>query len=345
VKIGLVHGIASEADRLRHALDAPAGPYDVIWVARTAEEAVTLAGTAAPHLVLMDLATVKGDAASATRRLTAGARSAVLIMTTSVQANAAQVFEAMGHGALDVVDVTAGSGWADGMTGLLAKVATIARLIGDGRAPAERHRAAPTAAASARPFLVVIGASAGGPAALADLLGRLPKDFPAAIIIVQHVEARFTAGMAGWLGEKAALPVAVAAEGDRITGGTVLLAGTNDHLILTPIERLRYTPEPQDGVYRPSIDVFFHSVSKHWRGDAAGVLLTGMGRDGAIGLGELRRAGHVTIAQDEATSTVYGMPKAATALGAAVDVLPLERIALRLQKIVACRHQGERKPT
>ena len=95
-------------------------------------------------------------------------------------------------------------------------------------------------------------------------------------------------------------------------------------------DRLGYTPEPRDSVYRPSVDVFLHSVCRLWAGDAVGVLLTGMGRDGALGLKALRRQGHLTIAQDRATSAVYGMPKAAAALEAAVDILALERIAPRL---------------
>ena len=181
-----------------------------------------------------------------------------------------------------------------------------------------------------RERLVAIGASAGGPAALAALLSGLPKDFPAAVVIVQHVDERFTQGMAEWLGGQSALPVRVAKEGDRPTAGIVLLAGTNDHLTFKTAERIGYTPDPRSQAYRPSVDVFFASIGALWSGEAIGVLLTGMGRDGAIGLKTLRDKGCYTIAQDQATSTVYGMPKAAASLGAAVDVLPLERIAPRL---------------
>jgi len=109
-----------------------------------------------------------------------------------------------------------------------------------------------------------------------------------------------------------------------------LLAATNDHLRFISSERMGYTSEPRDQSYRPSVDVFFNSAGAHWPGEVVGVLLTGMGRDGAKGLKTLRDKGHYTIAQDQATSTVYGMPKAAASLGAAVDILPLERIAPRL---------------
>jgi two-component system response regulator WspF len=113
----------------------------------------------------------------------------------------------------------------------------------------------------------------------------------------------------------------------------VLVAGGNDHLIFKAGARLGYTPEPRDKIYRPSIDVFFDSVCRLWRGAAIGVLLTGMGRDGAQGLQSLRGRGHHTIAQDEATSAVYGMPKAAAALNAAVDILPLGGIAARITEV------------
>jgi chemotaxis response regulator CheB len=187
-----------------------------------------------------------------------------------------------------------------------------------------------------RERLVAIGASAGGPAALSTVLSGLPEDFPAAVVIVQHVDERFAQGMAEWLSRQCALSVRVAKEGDRPTAGTVLLAGTNDHLTFKTAGRIGYTPEPREQPYRPSVDTFFASIDALWPGEAIGVLLTGMGRDGAIGLKALRDKGCYTIAQDQATSTVYGMPKAAASLGAAVDILPLEHIAPRL--VEAFRH-------
>jgi two-component system, chemotaxis family, response regulator WspF len=188
--------------------------------------------------------------------------------------------------------------------------------------------------------LVAIGASAGGPAVLAALLSRLPKDFGAAIVIVQHMDAHMAAGMVDWLGQNSALSVRLAQEGDRPRPGTALVAGTSDHLVLKTPTRLGYTPDPREYVYRPSVDVFFHSVGRLWRGGITGVLLTGMGRDGAAGLKALRDGGCHTIAQDEESSAVYGMPKAAARLNAAVDILPIEKITSRLVSLVA--HQTAR---
>jgi chemotaxis response regulator CheB len=262
---------------------------------------------------------------------------AILIVTESVHVHAARIFEAMGHGALDVVEMPAPctGDLQESAQPLLAKLAIISRLLGEKdvnrRAAVSSH---PTAQPILRHPLVAIGASAGGPAALAAVLGKLPGDFPAAIVVIQHVEAQFASGMADWLSEHSALPVVLAKEGERPSVGRVLLAGTNDHLMLTAGGRVVYTPEPRDYVYRPSVDVFFESVTRQWRGTAIGVLLTGMGRDGALGLKALRDRGHHTIAQDRASSAVYGMPKAAATLNAAVDILPMARIAARLMDLV-----------
>src|SRR3989442_15592131 len=138
--------------------------------------------------------------------------------------------------------------------------------------------------------------------------------------------------------------VGLAREGEEPALGEVLIAESSDHMVLSGSNRLAYTPEPRDFPYRPSVDVFFESVAKHWRGDVAAVLLTGMGRDGAKGLKTLRNRGHYTIAQDQATSAVYGMPKAAAALDAAVDILPLERIAPTLTGLFAANLKHSIRP-
>jgi two-component system response regulator WspF len=183
---------------------------------------------------------------------------------------------------------------------------------------------------STRPPLVVIGASAGGPGALAELLKGLPAGFSAAIVIVQHLDERFIEGLAHWLAEQSGRPVRLAREGERPEVGVALLAGSGEHLTIRADGRLGYVSEPRDHAYRPSVDVFFQSACDNWPAKVAGVLLTGMGADGAAGLKALRLKGGLTIAQDQATSAVYGMPKAAAAAGAAVDILPLNRIAARL---------------
>jgi two-component system response regulator WspF len=338
VRIGIVNDRPLAVEALKRAV-ALRSEHHVIWVAKHGGEAVELCAKATPHLVLMDLIMPQMDGVEATRRIMASTPCAILIVTASVGANSRRAYEAMGHGALDAVD-TPGLGSADPQQSaapLLTKIETIGRMLNDKRrlGHLEGHRHT-RRRGTAVDRLIAIGASAGGPAALATVLRGLPKDFPAAIVVIQHVDERFAAGMATWLGQQTALTVRVAVEGDRLTPGTVLLAGTNNHLVFKGADRVGYEVEPSEYSYRPSVDVFFQSVSHHWPGEAIGVLLTGMGRDGAVGLRALRNQGHHTIAQDEASSVVYGMPKAAAKLQAAVDILSVDRIAPQLVEIVTC---------
>jgi len=213
--------------------------------------------------------------------------------------------------------------------------------------------AGPYDATTKPPMLVAIGASAGGPGALATVLSVLPADYRGAIVVLQHVDVQFASSMASWLAGKITLPARVAKEGDPLVPGTVVLATGHDvHLTVTRAGVLRYVRANTAGAstallktppsvpaavpayaYAPSIDVFFESVATYWHGPAIGVLLTGMGRDGAQGLRAMRDAGAVTIAQDRASSVVYGMPKAAIELAAAGEVLPITRIGPRLLDI------------
>jgi len=146
------------------------------------------------------------------------------------------------------------------------------------------------------------------------------------MVIVQHVDAQFAGGLAKWLGDQAAIPVTLAREGMQPEPGTAYLAESNDHLVIGADRTFRYTAEPVDNPYRPSVDAFFESLEANWKRPGVAALLTGIGRDGARGLLALRRAGWHTIAQDERSSVIYGMPKAAVELGAAKEILPLERI-------------------
>jgi chemotaxis response regulator CheB len=336
VRIGVVTNVAAVAEVLRRVVGLKP-EHHVIWVAASGAEAVARCSKETPDLVLIDLLLAGMDGVETTRRIMASTPCAILLVTPSVRVDAGRVFEAMGHGALDAIDtpVLAGGDLREVAAPLLTKIDTSARLIA-GKQDAQSavgHR--DRASRCRHDRLIAIGASAGGPAVLATMLRHLPKDFPAAIVIVQHVDEQFASGMAEWLDQDSALFVRVAKEGDQPTVGHVLLASTGDHLTLKSADRLGYTAVPRDRVYRPSVDVFFQSVCRLWRGEAVGVLLTGMGRDGALGLRALRDQGHYTIAQDEATSAVYGMPKAAATLDAAVDILAAERIAPKLIEVMS----------
>lgn len=335
MKIAIVNDMPMAVEALRRAL-AFEPAHQIIWVATNGAEAVACCAEQLPDLILMDLIMPVMDGVEATRRIMAETPCAIVLVTVDREQNVLRVFEAMGYGALDVVDTPAiGSGNPrEAAAPLLRKILNVEWLIGQ-RTAHEPMSGSPKRAPSKRGSLVAIGSSAGGPAALEVLLKGLPRDFPAAIVLVQHVDQVFAAGMAEWLASVSGLPVRLAREGEQPQPGTVLLAGTNHHIRLLKNGTLAYTAEPVNEIYRPSIDVFFDSVARFWTGDAVGVLLTGMGRDGAQGLKTLREQGFLTIAQDQASCAVYGMPKAAATIAAAVEIKPLLTIAPRLIEVFA----------
>jgi len=171
-----------------------------------------------------------------------------------------------------------------------------------------------------------LGASCGGPKALAVVLSRLPGDLPAAVVVAQHMDPQFFADLAGWLGSQCSLPTTFAQAGEVPLNGRVYVAKGPDHLVLGRRRTFECQSEPETP-YRPSVDALFLSLARHapWPGAAA--LLTGMGRDGAKGLLALRKAGWTTLVQNEKTSEIYGMPKAALEAGAADMAFPLDSIA------------------
>lgn len=321
MRIAIVNDMSLAVEALRRVL-MQAPEHKIAWIAYTGAEAVQKCAHDRPDLILMDLFMPEMDGIEATRQIMQRSPCAILIVTADVEHSSAKVFEAMGHGALDAVNtpILGSSGTPEDARLLLSKIKTIGKLIGKTEfTPIHAHFP-----------LVIIGASTGGPKAIVTILSQLPPDFGAAIVIVQHVDVQFARGMIDWLGQQTALPVRKAMSGDRPTKGTVLFAYTNDHLCLQSNGTFAYTPYPIDYPYRPSVDVFFRSVAQYWKDQGTAILLTGMGRDGAEGLKTLRQRGWYTIAQAEESCVVYGMPKAAVELNAAIDVLSPDAIATAL---------------
>jgi two-component system chemotaxis response regulator CheB len=182
--------------------------------------------------------------------------------------------------------------------------------------------------------LLAIASSTGGPQALLTLLRRLPPTFPLPIVVVQHIAAGFTQGLAEWLARECRRPVACAADGDKPGPGSVLLAPDARHLLLGADGRVRLAAGDPPAIC-PAADVMMESVAAAFNAQVIGVILTGMGRDGAVGMQAIRQAGGYTIAQDEHTSIIFGMPRAAINLGVIDEVLPLDGIAPRLEQLVA----------
>ena len=302
------------------------------------------ANSARPDIILMDLVMPGIDGAETTRRIMHSAPCVILVVTATTVGNRDKVFEAMGHGALDAVN-TPVLGPGQDMSGaepLIQKLRTVARLVGT-RSPrpgrASRQRARPHAPDTQNFPVVALGASTGGPQALAEIVSALP--------------ARFSRRRCWWCSTwmrnslrvwphgsstSARMPVAVARHGEMLRPGRVWIAGSSEHLIYAN-GLAHYTPAPRHATHSPSIDVLFASLAQPHRAPRIGVLLTGMGRDGAEGLRAMRRAGALTIAQDASTSVVYGMPRAAAELKAAAEILPLAAIAPRICEFMAAYAQ------
>ncbi len=337
MKIAIVNDMTSALAALRRVLQA-VPDCQVVWTARDGAEAVAKCHREPPDLILMDLLMPVMDGVEATQHIMKCYPCAILIVTACTETNMSQVYEALGYGALDAVDtpVLGADGSAEMASKLLAKIARIRKLLKPAPTGSKGKFASRYAKLERRyepSFtlpLVAIGSSTGGPKALAAILSQLPAGFGAALVIVQHVGGHFSSGFIEWLAQQTALPVRLATAGDRLRKGTVLVAGTNDHLYLKPDLTFGYTKNPVSYPYRPSVDVFFKSLAENWKGKGTAILLTGMGRDGALGLRALRLQGWHTIAQNKESCTIYGMPKAAVELDAAVEVLSLEAIATTL---------------
>ncbi|MFM7205522.1 MAG: chemotaxis-specific protein-glutamate methyltransferase CheB [Planctomycetaceae bacterium] len=324
MRIGIVNDLKSACEALRRVVDS-LPDHQVAWTAGDGVEAIAMARRDRPDLILMDLLMPHMDGAQATRQIMATAPCAILVVTATVSGNISLVYDAMGYGALDAVDtpMLGPAGEVTGAGALVEKIGTIAKLVG---ATADPRRGRRPAASSTPPRLLIVGASTGGPKAVADLLLPLPHEWNVAVVVVQHVDVAFAPGLAKWLGDRTGRAVRVAEHGQHPLAGDVLLAGTNDHLVLTRSRTLEYRQEPRDVFFRPSVDVFFESVAEHWPHTGTAAVLTGMGRDGARGLIKLRTRGWHTIAQDEATSVVFSMPKASIDAGAACEVLAIDRM-------------------
>ncbi len=334
MRIAIVNDMMMAAEALRRVINGMPG-NGLAWIARDGAEAVERCKWDLPDLILMDLIMPVMDGAEATRQIMAHTPCAILVVTATVDGHSGKVFEALGGGALDAVQtpLLSGNGQLDGAASLKFKIDMIGRRGADDhqhRRPGNQPANELQPRIPAREGLVAIGASAGGPAALAAVLSTLPGDFSLAIVIVQHIDAQFVPSMVAWLNGQSRVPVRIAHQGDHPEPGVAMIAATNDHLVFVGSSALGYTPEPRNCSYRPSVDVFFGSVVRYWKGEVAGVLLSGMGRDGAQGLKDMRDAGALTIAQDSASCAVYGMPKAAAELNAAVKILPVNEISKEL---------------
>jgi len=303
------------------------GDLEVVAVCASGEQALEALPRLTPDLVTMDLELPGMDGVRAVEEIMRSHAVPILVLSAHGNSGSPRVAEALEAGAVEAVSKTRlrlDDPDGEAAVELRQRLGRLARRgVRRGLPPARPRRGDPS--------VVGICASTGGPRALAAVLAGLPADFPLPVLVVQHITAGFLDGLIGWLDQSVPLPVALAEDGQDLQHG-VWFAPDDAHLMLEPERTLKLDRETVDGQHRPSANLLLNSLASAAAGGSVGVVLTGMGHDGREGVEAILERGGRVIAQDEASSAVFGMPKAAADAGA--DVVPLARIAGTLGHLV-----------
>lgn len=324
---------------------------DVVGEAEDGKRAIELCSSLRPDVVTMDMMMPVMTGLAATEYIMAHRPTPILIVSSSInRGELFKTYDALAAGAVDVLEKPRGDEpdghWERRFVGtvkLVSRIRVITHLRARLGALGRRPRSAPFAPVDNTPAgrslkIVAVGASTGGPAAIVEILRGLPGGFPLATLVVLHINEPFGSAFAEWLDGQTSHRVAYARDGEPLAevAGRVVMAPPDRHLVVRE-SRLQLTRDPERHSCRPSVDVLFESIARECGPASAACLLTGMGRDGAAGLLEIRKAGGLTIAQDEATCVVFGMPREAVLLDAAARVLPLAEIAPALASLAGGR--------
>ncbi len=354
VRVLVIEDSLTVRKRLVDVLSAEPG-IEVIAEAGDGKQGIELCQSLRPDVVTLDMVLPVMSGLAATEFIMAYCPTPILIVSASTNRRELyKTYEALAAGALDVLDKPLGDEpdgeWERQLVSTVKLISRI-KVITHPRArlgPVDpRSTDAPPVdepRRASQPRVVGIGVSTGGPAALVEILRGLPPSFPLPILLVIHIGKLFAAAFAEWLDGQSPLPVAYARDGEALPPpgtGRVIVAPPDSHLVFRR-GVLRLTKDPELHSCRPSVDVLFGSLAEGMGGECAACLLTGMGRDGADGLLAVRRAGGLTIAQDEKTSVVFGMPREAILIGGAERVLALDRIAPALNALAPGAGRGTR---
>lgn len=321
--------LADDSETARSALSAALAPHadlQVVAQARDGLEALELAKSVRPDVITMDVQMPRLNGLEATAAIMAEAPSRILVVASVMEGAQVELsFRAIRAGALEVLAKPHGGG-AAALSDFGRRVASAIRLMAE--IPVVRRWRAPAPVpiprlrAAGSCDIIGLVASTGGPPALSRLLSALPANLPCPILIAQHIAPGFAAGLRRWFADSTSLSVEIGRDGQACLPGHVILAP--DGMDLTVDEQRLVRVQRSPGGHCPSGDRLLGSLARAYGAGALGVVMTGMGEDGAAGLLDIRRAGGVTIAQDEASSVVYGMPQAAFKNGAAALVVPLD---------------------
>jgi two-component system chemotaxis response regulator CheB len=314
----------------------------VAAVANNGKEAVELVPRLKPDIITMDMDMPVVDGLEATKQIMASNPTPILIVASAVfKAGMEKVFKAISHGALDVIDKSELELSEQKRSGeaLIAKIKFLTGVrVTDrrrGRLRNERSTVdlkAPSTGVSDK--IVAIVASTGGPQALLDILKRIPEDFPCGIVIVQHITSGFLPGLVDWLNKECKIKVKIGEDSEAIQPGVAYIAPDDVQMRVEDSGKIALSNEPAYGGHRPSGDILLESVAKAYGKGSVAAILTGMGRDGATGMKAIKQLYGKTIAQNEKSCVVFGMPKAAIEMDVIDKVLPLESIAEEIVSMV-----------